>query len=79
MIAAAMGTALYLVVAVILGRRFQESFPPENNGTWIVLYWFMVLAAGAYPLFSAVRIGWQKRHIPKTKLLHHEQERQDED
>jgi len=65
MISAAVGTALYMVVVVILGPRFQSCFPSWNNGTWVALYWMMALSAGVYALFSAIRIGWQRRHIPE--------------
>jgi hypothetical protein len=69
MLAAIVGTVLYLVITVILYRQFHGVFPGESNGTWITLYWLLVGTAGIYALFSAVRIGWQRKHIPRTKLL----------
>jgi hypothetical protein len=74
MFAAVIGTVLYLVGTVMLFDQFREPFATGSSGTWIVLYWFIVGAAGSYASFSAFRIGWQRRHIPETQLLQLEQD-----
>jgi hypothetical protein len=75
MLTASVGTVLYLVITVILYCQFHDAFPVERNETWITLYWILVGAAVTYAVLSTVRIGRQRRDIPRTRLLELEEKR----
>lgn len=64
----AIGVVVYFAVVRYLYNAFSEIFPLAEK-TWIILYWTLVVSAGAYAAYGAGRITWQRRHIPKTGLL----------
>jgi hypothetical protein len=68
-----------LVLTLIVYSAFGDVFVGKDKCTWVALYSVLVGACGTYALFSALRIGWQRKHIPCTKLLVQVAEEQKQD